>query len=138
MRSAISRWSTHSGAACATRMSTHWPAVSSPSGVVGARSCKRSRSTSRSPGSPCSATGNPRTAEPLLAPVLESPTDILTAVEAWITAALVAEHERQGNRSVDALARAFAIAEPEELRRPFLVTGRREMAALVERQALLV
>jgi LuxR family maltose regulon positive regulatory protein len=84
------------------------------------------------------ATGDPRAAELLLAPVLETPTDPLTAVEAWITTALVAETRRQGNRSVEALGRAFAIAEPEQLRRPFLVTGRREMVALVERQALLV
>jgi LuxR family maltose regulon positive regulatory protein len=84
------------------------------------------------------AAGNPRAVEPLLAPVLDAPTGTITSVGAWITTALVAETQRQGNRSVEALARAFAIAEPEELRRPFLTTGRREMTALVERQALLV
>ena len=64
--------------------------------------------------------------------------DSTTAVDAWITLALVAENQRQGNRSMEALTRAFAIAEPEGLRRPFLTTGRREIVALVERQALLV
>ncbi|TMM36720.1 MAG: helix-turn-helix transcriptional regulator [Actinobacteria bacterium] len=84
------------------------------------------------------ASGNQRSVEPLLAPVLDAPADPLTAVDAWITAALVAESQRQGNRSLEALTRAFAIAEPEGLRRPFLTTGRREIVGLVERQVLLV
>jgi LuxR family transcriptional regulator, maltose regulon positive regulatory protein len=84
------------------------------------------------------ASGNPRSVEPLLAPVLDAATEVRTAVDAWITVALAAETQRQGNRSMEALTRAFAIAEPEGLRRPFLTTGRREIVALVERQALLV
>jgi LuxR family maltose regulon positive regulatory protein len=75
-------------------------------------------------------------AEAVLAPL--SGSDVVATVEAWIVTALVADTQRQGNRSVDALANAFAIAERQGVRRPFLILGERRLTRLMERQRLLI
>jgi LuxR family maltose regulon positive regulatory protein len=77
-------------------------------------------------------------AEEVLRPVRTTSSDIVSAVEAWIVTALVADAQRQGNRSADALAAAFALAEKQCVRRPFLTIGERNLAQLVDRQRLLV
>lgn len=84
------------------------------------------------------ALGDPHAAEELLAPLRADPCDTLAAVEAWIVTALVADAQRQGNRSVEALAWAFELAEREGARRPFLTIGERRLAPLLERHRLLV
>jgi LuxR family maltose regulon positive regulatory protein len=84
------------------------------------------------------AQGDLRRAEALLAPLLATSSDPVASVEAWIVTALIADSQRQGNRSVEALTRALAIAEPDRLRRPFVSIGGGRMAALIERQRWLV
>jgi LuxR family maltose regulon positive regulatory protein len=77
-------------------------------------------------------------AEEVLRPVRTAPSDIVSAVEAWIVTALVADAQRQGNRSADALAAAVALAEKQCVRRPFLTITERNLTQLVDRQRLLV
>jgi LuxR family maltose regulon positive regulatory protein len=77
-------------------------------------------------------------AEEVLKPVRTTSSDIVSAVEAWIVTALVAEAQRQGTRSTDALAAAFALAEKQCVRRPFRTITERNLTQLVDRQRLLV
>jgi LuxR family maltose regulon positive regulatory protein len=79
------------------------------------------------------ALGSPRVAEALLAPLQRSAPDVGVAVEAWVTTSLVEDALRQGNRSVDAFARAVALAEPQNLRRPFIAAEPHATAGLLER-----
>jgi LuxR family transcriptional regulator, maltose regulon positive regulatory protein len=79
------------------------------------------------------ALGAPRVAEAVLAPIRRTAPDVGVAVETWVASSLVADALRQGNRSVDALGRAVALAEPQNLRRPFITAGPHAMAGLLER-----
>jgi LuxR family transcriptional regulator, maltose regulon positive regulatory protein len=79
-----------------------------------------------------------RHAEEVLKPLRTKFSDVVSAVEAWIVTALVAEAQRQGNRSANALACALALAEQQYVRRPFLNITERQMPALVERQRWLI
>jgi LuxR family maltose regulon positive regulatory protein len=83
------------------------------------------------------ALGATEQAEALLAPVRDTPADLVAAVEAWVVTALLAEGHGRGGQSFQALVRAVAMAEPETIRRPFLVIDRRRMLALIERHRLL-
>jgi LuxR family maltose regulon positive regulatory protein len=77
-------------------------------------------------------------AEEVLGPLRMKISDVVSAVEAWTVTALMAAGQRLGNRSVDALARAFSLAERQGVRRPFFTIIDRRMAPLVERQRWLV
>jgi LuxR family transcriptional regulator, maltose regulon positive regulatory protein len=77
-------------------------------------------------------------AEQVLGMVRTKSSDVVSTVESWIVTALVADAQRQGARSADALAAAFAIAEKQCVRRPFLNITERSMAQLVDRQRWLV
>ncbi len=77
-------------------------------------------------------------AEEVLRPLRMKISDVVSAVEAWTVTALMADGQRRGNRSADALARAFSIAERQGVRRPFFTIIHRRMAPLVERQRWLV
>ncbi|HKO83779.1 MAG TPA: LuxR C-terminal-related transcriptional regulator, partial [Actinomycetota bacterium] len=83
------------------------------------------------------ATGNLRDAEMLLARPQPPTTDVVSVVEAWILTAMVADVQGQHTRSSAALARAFALAEQEGIRRPFVSTGGEQLYALVARQRRL-
>jgi len=73
----------------------------------------------------------------VLAPLRRSARDLGVAVEAWVATSLVEDVLRQSNRSIDALARAVALAEPQNIRRPFIAAGSHPMAALLERHQWL-
>jgi len=78
------------------------------------------------------ALGDPRAAETVLTPLRTSAPDVRSAVEAWLVTALVENALRQNNRSVDALARAVALAEPQGMRGPFVGIGHSRIAGLLE------
>jgi LuxR family transcriptional regulator, maltose regulon positive regulatory protein len=83
------------------------------------------------------ATGNLRLTEVLLARPLPPTSDVVSAVEAWILTALIADVQGQHTRSIAALGRAFAIAEQEGVRRPFVSMGGEKLYELVARQRRL-
>jgi LuxR family maltose regulon positive regulatory protein len=78
------------------------------------------------------ALGDPRAAETVLTPLRTSAPDVRSAVEAWLVTALVEDALRQNNRSVDAFARAVALAEPHGMRGPFVGIGHSRIAGLLE------
>ncbi|GFJ96091.1 transcriptional regulator [Phytohabitans rumicis] len=63
--------------------------------------------------------------------------DLETSVEARVLLALIAEHRRHDHAAVEALTEALALAEPEHVRRPFLIL-RDRLGALLRRQQQLV
>jgi LuxR family maltose regulon positive regulatory protein len=71
--------------------------------------------------------------ESVLAPIHVSAPDVGSAVEAWLLTALVADELRQTRHSVDAFSRAVALAEPQEMRGPFVGVGLPRLAAFLER-----
>jgi LuxR family transcriptional regulator, maltose regulon positive regulatory protein len=79
------------------------------------------------------ALAEPQLAETVLTPLHTSAPDVGTAAEAWIVTALVEDALRQNNRSADAFARAVALAEPQNIRRPFVGIGHSRISALLER-----
>ena len=79
------------------------------------------------------ALGDAGEAEALLAPVREAATDVVTAVEAWLVSAVLADVQGRSDQSAEALNRALILAGPQGIRRPFLVIEKSMVAALVER-----
>jgi LuxR family maltose regulon positive regulatory protein len=77
--------------------------------------------------------GNRDAAERMLAAPGSMALDLGSAVETWVVTALLADSGRQTERSVEAMARAVALAEPENLRRPFVGLDRAWIAVLLER-----
>jgi LuxR family transcriptional regulator, maltose regulon positive regulatory protein len=78
------------------------------------------------------ALGDPRAAETVLTPLHTSAPDLRSAVEAWLVTALVQDALRQNKRSVDAFARAVALAEPQSMRGPFVGVGQSRTTGLLE------
>jgi LuxR family maltose regulon positive regulatory protein len=76
-------------------------------------------------------------AEAVLSSLHRSAPDVVSAVETWLLTALVEDSLRQNNRSVDAFARAVALAEPEGIHRPFASNDRFRIQALLERHQWL-
>ncbi|MFI7600387.1 LuxR C-terminal-related transcriptional regulator [Actinoplanes sp. NPDC049681] len=83
------------------------------------------------------ARGNVRQAEGHLAGPPPALAETVASVEAYILTALIADARRQGVRAGDALARAFALAEQEHVRRPFVSMGGGPLERLIGRQNLL-
>jgi LuxR family maltose regulon positive regulatory protein len=79
------------------------------------------------------ALGRPEAAEAVLTPVHSSAADVGSAAEAWLVTALVEDSLRQNSRSADAFARAVALAEPQNIRRPFVGIGHARILSLLER-----
>ena len=79
------------------------------------------------------ARAEPQLAETVLTPLHTSAPDVGSAAEAWIVTALVEDALRQNNRSAEAFARAVALAEPQNIRRPFVGIGHSRISALLER-----
>jgi LuxR family maltose regulon positive regulatory protein len=75
--------------------------------------------------------------EMVLSSLHTSAPDVVSAVETWILTALVQDSLRQNNRSVDAFARAVALAEPEGIHRPFAGNDRSRIQAFLERHQWL-
>ncbi|WP_433383923.1 LuxR C-terminal-related transcriptional regulator [Actinoplanes sp. CA-142083] len=79
------------------------------------------------------AVGEHDAAERLLARVRQS-TDHVSAVTAWIATAFAADAEGHGNRSIDAISRAVAIAEREGFGAVFRSFDQRRLAVLLDRR----
>ncbi|HEX8348147.1 MAG TPA: LuxR C-terminal-related transcriptional regulator [Actinoplanes sp.] len=77
------------------------------------------------------ATGNLRLAQILVAGPRPLNSDVVSAVEAWILQALVADVQGDRDGSGAALARAVALAEQEGVRRPFVSMGGGQLDALM-------
>jgi len=84
------------------------------------------------------ALGDPRAAEAVLTPLQTSVPDVRSAVEVWLITALVEDALRQNNKSVDALARAVALAEPQGMRGPFIGVRHPRVAGLLEQLLWLI
>jgi len=84
------------------------------------------------------ALGAPQAADAALAPLRHSAPDLGSVVETWLLTALTEDALRQDGRSIDAFARAIALAEPENMRRPFIGIGHPRVVALLERHRWLV
>jgi LuxR family maltose regulon positive regulatory protein len=84
------------------------------------------------------ALGAPKRAAAVLVPLQRSAPDVGVAVETWVTSSLVEDALRQSARSVDAFVRAASLAEPQNIRRPFLGAEHHAMAGLLERHRWLV
>jgi LuxR family maltose regulon positive regulatory protein len=79
------------------------------------------------------ALGNIDKAEALLASVREAATDVVAVVEAWLVTAMLADIQGRRGHSIEAMSRALFFAEPQGIRRPFLVLDRLVVAMLIER-----
>lgn len=79
------------------------------------------------------ALGDVDSAEAVLTPVHASAADVGSAAEAWLVTALLADSMRHDSRSADAFARAVALAEPQNIRRPFVCVGQPSILSLLER-----
>ncbi|MFC7278886.1 LuxR C-terminal-related transcriptional regulator [Paractinoplanes rhizophilus] len=79
------------------------------------------------------AVGEHDAAERLLARVRQG-ADHVAAVTAWIATAFAADAEGHGNRSIDAISRAVAIAEREGFRAVFRSFDQRRLAVLLDRR----
>ena len=84
------------------------------------------------------ALGTLRSAEQMVASLQPLASDVGSAVETWLVTALVEDALREDGRSVDAFARAVTLAEPQNLRRPFLTIDRPRVAAILERYLWVV
>ena len=73
----------------------------------------------------------------LLAPVVRQRRDLRLAVQASVVLALSAERLRMDNDAVDALRRALADAEPEQMLAPFTGPGTERLRSVLERIVLL-
>jgi LuxR family maltose regulon positive regulatory protein len=82
------------------------------------------------------AVGNLPAAGDLLARIQDSP-DRVSVVGAWILTALSADSQGRSSVASDALSRALAVAEPEQIRRPFRIFDTQRMMVLAERQQWL-
>jgi LuxR family transcriptional regulator, maltose regulon positive regulatory protein len=82
-------------------------------------------------------TGDLRLAEVLLARPRPPTSDVVSAVEACILTAIVADVQGQHTRSSAALARAFAMAEQEGVGRPFVSMGGEQLYGLLVRERRL-
>jgi LuxR family maltose regulon positive regulatory protein len=76
-------------------------------------------------------------AESLLAATPRPMSETLAGVQASILTALVADARGHGLEAVEALAKAFALAEPEGIRTPFIAMGGGRLEGLISRQSLL-
>jgi LuxR family maltose regulon positive regulatory protein len=83
------------------------------------------------------ADGEPDGLDQLLAPVVYQRRDVRLAVHARVIHALSANQLRRDNDALDALRRAVAGAEPENLRAPFTGPGTEPLKGLLERLVLL-
>jgi LuxR family maltose regulon positive regulatory protein len=82
------------------------------------------------------AVGNLPAAGDLLARIQDS-ADRVSVVGAWILTALAADTQGRSSVASDALSRALAVAEPEQIRRPFRIFDTQRMMVLAERQQWL-
>ncbi|MEV4641434.1 LuxR C-terminal-related transcriptional regulator [Actinoplanes sp. NPDC049548] len=83
------------------------------------------------------AVGHVHLAEELLAGPPPPLSETVATVEAHILTALIADSRRQGLRAGDELGRAFALAEKERLRRPFISMRGGRLERLLGRRNLL-
>ena len=74
--------------------------------------------------------------ETILAPVRAGSRNPVVRVEAWLVSALAADHLGDDRGARTAVERALAIAEPEDIRRPFLALGHPRLAAMLLRRRL--
>jgi LuxR family transcriptional regulator, maltose regulon positive regulatory protein len=82
------------------------------------------------------AQGHLAEADLILAGVRETSTNPVVCAEAWLVTALSADRRRNDHQALSAMDQALAIAEPENIRRPFLAFGDRVEAMLRHRQRL--
>lgn len=79
------------------------------------------------------ASGEFRAADDTLGPLRERVTDLGPAVQVWLLTALVADRLRDDHRALAALRTALRLAEPEQMRHPFLATDSDRVARLLGR-----
>jgi LuxR family transcriptional regulator, maltose regulon positive regulatory protein len=77
------------------------------------------------------ALGHTAEVDTILAPLREKSKNPVATVEAWLVTALAADHLRNDHRALTALERALTIAEPEDIRRPFLAFGHPRLDAML-------
>jgi LuxR family maltose regulon positive regulatory protein len=83
------------------------------------------------------ALGAPLAAEAALATLQRSAPDLGIAVETWLITALIQDALRRSTGAIEALGRAVALAEPQNIRRPFLGIEGARVAGLLERSQWL-
>jgi LuxR family transcriptional regulator, maltose regulon positive regulatory protein len=83
------------------------------------------------------ALGDVAEAERLLAPAREASGSAVVAVEAWLLTALAADQLKDETRALSALEEALAIAQLEQIRRPFVAFDRARLHALLLRRPRL-
>jgi len=76
-------------------------------------------------------------AQEALAPLYDVDLEPRASVELWVLTALAADRLREDRRATDALRRALLAAEPEGIRRPFLIWGQGQLPRLLERATVL-
>jgi LuxR family transcriptional regulator, maltose regulon positive regulatory protein len=75
-------------------------------------------------------------ADAILVGVRDGSKNPVARAEAWLVTALTADRRRNDHQALSAMDQALAIAEPENLRRPFLAFGNRVETMLRHRQRL--
>jgi LuxR family maltose regulon positive regulatory protein len=55
--------------------------------------------------------------------------------EGWLITAIAADHHRDDHRALAALERALVVAQPENVRRPFVAVGDHRLEAMLRRRA---
>jgi LuxR family transcriptional regulator, maltose regulon positive regulatory protein len=81
------------------------------------------------------ALGDPAAVEADLAAVRDISDNPVVIAEAWLITAIAADHHRDDHRAMAALERALVLAEPENLRRPFVALGDHRVEAMLRRRS---
>jgi LuxR family maltose regulon positive regulatory protein len=74
-------------------------------------------------------------AQAAVSSVIETEDNPVAAVGAWLATAMAADGLRQDHRALAALERALAIAEPDDIRRPFVTYRNQRLEAMLRHAA---
>ena len=80
---------------------------------------------------------DPRGADAVLTLLHGGDLDPRSSVETWLLTALAADRLREDRRATEAMRRALTAAEPEDIRRPFVVWGQENVPRLLSRAKAL-
>ncbi|MEV0803980.1 LuxR C-terminal-related transcriptional regulator [Kribbella sp. NPDC050281] len=83
------------------------------------------------------ALGNLTVAEDILSPLRDQCPNAVIKARAWLVTALLADSQREDHRALAAIDQALSIAEPDDIRRPFVALGNGRPEALLRHRLQL-
>ena len=81
------------------------------------------------------ALGDPTAAETEVAAIRDMSDNPVVTTQAWLVTAIAADRHRDDHRAMAALERALVVAEPENIRRPFVALGEPRLEAMLMHRA---